>query len=237
MTTGIVVGATGGIGGACARALAGGADRIVLSGRRLQALTKVAHEVGPAAAPVAADVATARGRSAIAGAVAGPLAWVVLAHGLPLRKPLADLSAPEIEELFAANLVGPALLLNELLQLEWAEPKAIVVVGSISASRALPRRAVYGASKAGIEHLARSLAAELGPDGFRVNVVAPGVIGTPFLGEDTGALGEWVEARVPQRRIGAPEEVAEIVRYLVDGAPPFLTGARIAVDGGAEAMG
>ena len=234
MSTGIVVGATGGIGGACARALAGCADRMVLTGRRAEPLERVAREVNGVA--VVADVAEPGGRRAIASASGGPLAWVVLAHGLPLRMPLAELDGPAIEELFAANLVGPALLLNELLQLEWAEPRAIVVVGSISASRALPRRAVYGASKAGLEHLARSLAAELGPAGFRVNVVAPGVIGTPFLGDDTSNLDAWVQTRVPQQRLGSPEEVAAVVRYLIEGAPPYLTGARIAVDGGAESV-
>jgi gluconate 5-dehydrogenase len=235
MTTGIVVGATGGIGSACASALATGAERVVLCGRRGNALAELAANLG--AVPVVADVATAAGRQAITAAVEGPLAWIVLAHGLPLRKPLAELEGAEIEELFAANLVGPALLLNDLLRLEWTEPKAIVVVGSISASRALPRRAVYGASKAGIEHLTRSLAAELGPAGYRVNIVAPGVIETPFLGEDTSPLAEWVRSRVPAGRLGSPEEVADVVRYLIADAPSFLTGARIAVDGGAEAVG
>jgi NAD(P)-dependent dehydrogenase (short-subunit alcohol dehydrogenase family) len=235
VTTGIVVGATGGIGGACARALADCADRVLLCGRRAESLDDLAGELQ--AVPVVADVATATGRRAVVDAVEGRLVWTVLAHGLPLRRPLTELAGPEIEELFAANLVGPTLLLNDLLGLEWSDPKAIVVVGSISASRALPRRAVYGASKAGIEHLARSLAAELGPAGYRVNIVAPGVIGTPFLGDDTAPLAEWVGSRVPAGRIGSPEEVANVVRYLIADAPAFLTGARIAVDGGAEALG
>jgi NAD(P)-dependent dehydrogenase (short-subunit alcohol dehydrogenase family) len=237
VSTGIVVGATGGIGGACARALAGHAGRVLLCGRRREALEELALGIGAGAAPVTADVGTADGRRAVAKAIQGPLAWVVLAHGLPLRKPLAELDGAEIEEVFAANLVGPALLLNDLLRLEWVDPKAIVAIGSISASRALPRRAVYGASKAGVEHLARSLAAELGPAGFRVNIVAPGVIRTPFLGDDTAPLAEWIGSRVPVGRIGTPEEVAQVVRYLVAEAPAYLTGARIAVDGGAEAVG
>ncbi len=234
--TGIVVGATGGIGGACARALADRAARVLLCGRRRELLTELAAELGPAAAPVVADIATAEGRKTVATAVEEPLRWVVLAHGLALRKPLVELEGAEIEAVFAANLVGPALLLGELLRVEWAEPRAIVVVGSISASRALPNRAVYGATKAGIEHLARSLAAELGPAGFRVNIVAPGVVGTPFLGEDREALAHWVASRVPTGRIGRPDEVAEVVRYLVADAPAYLTGGRIAVDGGAEAI-
>src|SRR5262245_6947222 len=237
MSTGVVVGATGGIGTACAKALVSCARRVVICGRRREVLDEVANELGPAAVPVTADVAETEGRQAVAAAVEEPLGWVVLAHGLPLRKPLTELEGGEIEALYAANLVGPTLLLRDLLQLEWAEPRAIVVVGSISASRALPRRAVYGASKAGIEHLARSLAAELGQAGFRVNVVAPGVIATPFLGDDKERLEQWVATRVPTGRIGAPEDVAEVVRYLVAEAPAYVTGARIAVDGGSEALG
>jgi 3-oxoacyl-[acyl-carrier protein] reductase len=118
----------------------------------------------------------------------------------------------------------------------WQPPASVVVIGSISATRSLPERSVYGDSKAGIEHLARALAAEVASSGIRVNVVAPGVIETPFLGEATAALARWVEARVPLGRTGTPEEVAELVRYLILDAPPYLTGARISIDGGAETV-
>jgi NAD(P)-dependent dehydrogenase (short-subunit alcohol dehydrogenase family) len=234
VSAGVVVGATGGIGAACARALAGTVGELVLSGRREEPLSQLAAELDAVA--VAADVATPAGRAALAGAVSQPLAWVVLAHGIPLRGPLAELAEDDIAAAFATNLVGPALLLRRLLDLSWTPSAAIVVVGSISASRALPRRAVYGATKAGLEHLARSLAAELAPAGIRVNVVAPGVIETPFLGADTSTLAEWVRARVPAGRLGRADEVAALVRYAAIEAPSYLTGARIAVDGGAEAV-
>jgi 3alpha(or 20beta)-hydroxysteroid dehydrogenase len=236
MTTGIVIGATGGIGAACARALTGGAEAVILSGRRAPELEQLAHELGAHVVPVPADITTAGGRDAIVDAVETPISWVVLAHGVPLRKPLAEVEEREIETTFLTNLVAPALLLRRLLDLEWAPAAAIVVIGSISATRSLPRRAVYGASKAGLEHLARSLAAELGPRGIRVNVVSPGVIDTPFLGDDTSALADWVGARVPLGRAGRSDEVAEIVRYVALEAPGYLTGARFAVDGGAEAL-
>jgi NAD(P)-dependent dehydrogenase (short-subunit alcohol dehydrogenase family) len=236
MSTGIVVGASGGIGAACARALAGTADRIVLTGRRQAALEELAADVEGETVVVAADIATAAGREAIAAAAEGGIGWLVLASGIPLRRPLAELAEEEIEAAFATNLVGPTLLLRRLLSHSWQEPRAVTVIGSISASRSLPHRAVYGATKAGLEHLARSLAAELGPSGIRVNVVAPGVIETPFLGDDTGALDEWVSARVPAGRLGKPEEIASAVRYVTVDAPSYLTGARIVVDGGAEAV-
>jgi len=236
VSTGIVVGAGGGIGAACARALAGSVELIVLAGRRREPLEAVAADVEVRTAVVPADVATAAGRDAIVSAIEGGLGWVVLASGIPLRKPLADLDEGEISAAFAANLVGPALLLNRLLGLRWEPPAAVAVIGSITASRSLPQRAVYSATKAGLEHLARSLAAELAPSGIRVNIVSPGVIETPFLGDHAAALDDWVQASVPLARLGAPDEVANAVRYVILDAPAYLTGARIAVDGGAEAL-
>jgi NAD(P)-dependent dehydrogenase (short-subunit alcohol dehydrogenase family) len=235
MSTGIVIGASGGIGSAAALALAGSVDRLVLAGRRRETLDSLAARIGPSAVAAEGDIADDSGRTAVVDAVDGPLAWVVLASGMPLRRPMAELSAGEIEMAFAVNLVGPALLLRRLLDCEWTPPSAIAVVGSISASRSLPDRAVYGATKAGLEHLARSLAAELAPAGIRVNVVSPGVIDTPFLGEATEALDAWVGANVPQGRSGTADEVAELVRYALLEAPAYLTGARIVVDGGVEA--
>jgi len=165
-----------------------------------------------------------------------PIAWIVLAHGVPLRKPLAELGEQDITDAYTTNLIAPTLLLRRLLDRKWQPSASIVVIGSIPASRALPHRAVYGATKAGLEHLARSLAAELGSTGIKVNVVSPGVIDTPFLGDDASALDVWVQSRVPLGRVGGPDEVAKLVEFVALHAPPYLTGARIAVDGGAEAL-
>lgn len=236
MTAGIVVGATGGIGAACARALAGTVERMVLTGRSEEALRALADGIDSETRMVVADISAVAGREAIAAAAGEALGWLVLASGVPLRRPLAELEEEEIETAFATNLVGPTLLLRRLLSLQWEAPRAITMIGSISASRSLPRRAVYSATKAGLEHLARSLAAELGPSGLRVNIVAPGVIETPFLGDDTAALDDWVRARVPAGRLGTPDEIASAVRYLTVDAPSYLTGARLVVDGGAEAV-
>ena len=236
MSTGIVVGATGGIGAACARRLAGSVAAMVVSGRRRVALEEVVAEIGKGAVGVPADLTSDEGRRKIVDAVTKPISWIVIAHGSPLRKPLAEASEDEIEAAFATNLVGPTLLVRRLLELDWEQAGSIVIVGSISAARALPRRAVYGATKAGLEHLGRSLAAELAPRAIRVNVVSPGVIDTPFLGDDRSALDTWVEARVPQRRVGSADEVARMVEFVLLEAPAYLIGARLVVDGGTEAV-
>jgi NAD(P)-dependent dehydrogenase (short-subunit alcohol dehydrogenase family) len=236
MTVGLVVGATGGIGGACARALAGSVDRMAVTGRDEAKLRAVAADVGASAVPVVADIAAVAGRDAILAAVAGgTLRWVVIASGAPLRGELDELDPEAIVETFHANLIGPALLLRALAETDWSTPASVAIIGSISATRAIAKRSVYAASKAGLERLAMSLGAEWAPRGIRVTVVAPGIIATPFLGTDQSRLDTWVKERVPSRRSGTPAEVADVVRYVVLDAPDYLIGARIAVDGGMEA--
>ncbi len=237
-TVGLVVGAGGGIGAASAAALAGSVSRMVLADRDAGRLRQAAAAIGEDGHPVVADIAAAKDRAALIDAIAaagGELRWVVLASGLPLRGSLADLDEAAIAAAFQANLVGPALLLRALADVRWAPRAAVVVIGSISATRPLANRAAYGASKAGIERLAMSLGAEWAPRGIRVNVVAPGVTDTPFLGDDRSRLDGWVAERVPSRRTGAPAEVAAVVRYLALDAPDYVVGTRIAVDGGMEA--
>lgn len=233
---GVVVGASGGIGSACATALADSADRLVLVDRR--PAIETARIAG--AEECVADIVTPEGRAAVRAAVKGArgqLGWVVLASGEPLRQGFQTAPSSAVERCLLVNLVAPVLLVRELLEFTWEANGQVIVVGSISTSRALPNRAVYAAAKAGLEHFARSLAAELAGRELRCNIVAPGVIDTDFLGEDRTALDGWVQARVPMRRLGNTTEVAQVVRFLVRDAPPYLSGARIAVDGATEALG
>jgi meso-butanediol dehydrogenase / (S,S)-butanediol dehydrogenase / diacetyl reductase len=236
MTVGIVVGAGGGIGAACAHALDATVDLMVLAGRSNPGLLATASTLTGKAATVVADITSKAGRETIAGAVVDTeeIAWLILASGVPLRGPLAQLAPAEIQDTLMTNLVGPALLIRRLLDSRWLPNGSIIGVGSISATRSLPNRSVYSASKAGFEHLCRSLAREVAPRAIRVNVVSPGVIDTPFLGGDQPALRDWVSRHVPMGRVGTPDDVAAVVRYLVLEAPEYVTGARIAVDGGAE---
>jgi NAD(P)-dependent dehydrogenase (short-subunit alcohol dehydrogenase family) len=235
---GIVVGAGGGIGSACARALDGSADRLLLAGRTEASLRTTSTLLSGACDIVVADVTDPAGREAIARMVenaGGEIAWLVLGSGVPLRGTFKELPADHIAQTFLTNLVGPALLVRRLLDCQWQRDASIVAIGSISASRSLPNRAVYSGSKAGLEHFCRSLAPELAELGIRINVVSPGVVETHFLTGDRKALDSWVETHVPQKRIGPPEDVAAVVRYLIVEGPRFVTGSRVAVDGGAEA--
>ena len=108
----------------------------------------------------------------------------------------------------------------------------IVMISSMWGQRAASCESIYAATKAGIIGFARSLAAELGPSGIRVNVVSPGVIATDmnreYSDEDMSALAD----ETPLGRIGLPDEVAEAVYYLASDKASFINGQVLGVDGG-----
>lgn len=235
--TAVVTGASGAIGSACALALGTAVgERLVLVGRDRARLSETAERVGPGAVPVAVDLNEPGAAEAVADAVGpdGALHAVVLAAGQALRTSVADAAPDDVERVVRTNLVAPLLLLQRLLALRWERPAAIVAVGSLSATRPLAGRAIYGGSKAGLEQALRGLAVELAPHGIAVNVVAPGVVDTAMIAGVRDDVQAWAEARVPVGRIGRADEVATVVRFLCLAAPAYLTGARIPIDGGAE---
>lgn len=99
--------------------------------------------------------------------------------------------------------------------------------------------AAYGAAKAGIVNLGRSIAAEYGPFGIRANVIAPGPMDTPAVAavlEQRQGAREQIESQVPMRRLGTPEDIATTAAFLASDAASFVTGATIPVDGGVAGM-
>jgi 3-oxoacyl-[acyl-carrier protein] reductase len=108
----------------------------------------------------------------------------------------------------------------------------VVAVSSVAAETGIPGQVAYGASKAGVVGMARTLAAEWASHGIRCNVVMPGFIATPKVLAMPASLKDAVEATIPLRRFGAPEELAGVVSFLLSPAAAYLTGAVLRVDGG-----
>lgn len=233
----IVLGGSGGIGACCARRLAESHSLVLAVSRRapddkLLGLENLRW--------VGADIATAEGRGLVGEELAAsgvPLAAVVVASGIAHRGPLSTQTEADWSGTLAVNLVGPALLLGALTdEAEWASPAGIVLVGSLSARRALPDRSLYGASKAALEHFGRCIAVELAPREIAVNTISVGVTDTPFLSGDRDRISAYASERIPVGRMATPDEVAEAVVFSLSGVGS-LVGATIELDGGAGVLG
>jgi NAD(P)-dependent dehydrogenase (short-subunit alcohol dehydrogenase family) len=154
----------------------------------------------------------------------------------PRPSNLADLSEAEYDRVMSINLKGVFLCLKyELLQMQKQGSGAIVNNSSIGGLIAGPGRAAYHATKHGVLGLTKSAAVEYAPQGIRVNAVCPGTIETPMVAE-MFALGDLDktanEQGAPIKRLGKPNEVAEVVLWLFSPAASFVIGQPISVDGG-----
>lgn len=153
---------------------------------------------------------------------------LVAAAGLPPQGPWDDLDL--WDRILRVDLTGPFVALLLAMPALRAARGSAVLVGSIAGTvEGSARSPAYGAAKAGLEGLARSVALVAAPDGVRVNVVAPGPIDTPF---DTPHFPPDARPDVPLGRMGTPREVAGVIGFLLSDAAAYVTGAVWRVDGG-----
>lgn len=232
----LVTGGTRGIGAAIAQRLLDAGAKVVVAARTRSDAT-------PAAATfVSGDVTTNEGVEAIATkalAALGGLDILVNNAGGGRAFLEGSWTIPDKawHDSFALNLFAAIRLTNAALPaLRASKAAAVVTISSAAATIPFAPSAHYGAAKAALEYYSRTLAMELAPSGIRVNVVSPGVISTPGSEEFSKTTpgfspDDWLR-NIPLGRIGATEDIAEVVALLASDRGKFLTGANYRVDGG-----
>jgi NAD(P)-dependent dehydrogenase (short-subunit alcohol dehydrogenase family) len=240
----LVTGGSRGIGLMIARGLVEAGARVYVSSRKAEVCDQVAAELSQAGECLALPADLSGGEAAcrrLAEQVAErePRLHVLVNNaGATWGAPLADYPAAAWDKVLDLNLKGPFFLTRALLGLLEAaaapgDPARVVNVGSIDGLRvpAMPTYA-YSASKAGLHHLTRVLAKELGPRGITVNAIAPGPFESKMMAETLRRFGDQIAAAAPLGRIGRPDDMAGAALYLASRAGAYVTGAVLPVDGG-----
>lgn len=235
----IITGASRGIGAAAARVVAAQGASVVLAARDEQALERLVADIarlGGEATAVATDVAD---EVAVDRLVAATLDRYGSLHGAfnnagsgHRPTPLAAIDPATFEQTLDVNLRGVFLCLRAELP-ELAPGGAIVNMSSTAGLSGAPGMGAYSAAKHGVIGLTQTAALDYGPKGIRVNAIAPGPILTEGgIGAASADIQQRAAELLPLKRLGTPDEVAQVAAWLLSDAASFVNGATIAIDGG-----
>ena len=224
MRTALVIGGTSGIGRAIAGALAAQGNRVVAAGR------PPFEESQPGVSAIEVDV---RDASSIQRVVEPLDSIDVLVYAAGVIRRREELDPGVFEEVVDVNLSGAARVCAASRP-RLARGSSVVLIGSLFSTVGAGHAPAYAASKGGLVQLAKSLALAWGPDGIRVNALAPGWIDTAFTRSLTAdpARNAAIVARTPLGRWGTPEDVVGPALFLASDAAAFVTGVLLPVDGG-----
>lgn len=233
----VITGASTGIGRAKAEKIVALGGTVTLVARSAGKLEALAGELGEQARFVSADMGS---QSEILAALdfaveaQGPIDGLFLNAGTGGEfAPLEATQDNTLEMVLAVNLLGPFHAIRHVLPAMKERGRgAILITGSLASERGMAMNAPYVMSKHGVLGLARAAALEAAPCGVRVNCVVPGFIDTPMMGGIPEEARTQLSGRVPQGRMGQPEELAEVAAFLLSDAASHVTGQSWAVDGG-----
>jgi 3alpha(or 20beta)-hydroxysteroid dehydrogenase len=230
----IVTGGSTGLGAAAAARMARDGARVVITGRRDDEGEKAAAEIGGVF--LRHDVTSEDDWQAVVDATVdryGRVDGLVNNAGIDSWSLIENETLEQFERVLKVNLTGVFLGLRAVIApMKATDGGSIVNIGSAAGLTGHPLTSGYGASKWGVRGLTKIAAVELGRHRIRVNSVDPGLVYTPMTMAHGARLGEGNFPLAPLGRIGAPEEIGEVVSFLISDAASYMTGAEIAVDGG-----
>jgi len=240
----VVTGASRGIGEASARALDAAGARVVLTGRTVSDLNRVAKDLANDPVVLESDLAPARAGTELAERVLGAVEGVdVLVNnaGIPMRRKPEELTEEDFDLVFSIN-VRSLLMLTLGLGPSMIERGggSVINISSIASLRGPLGRVAYAGTKGAVDAITRALAADWGADGIRVNAICPGLIATAIWEPDRRnipGLIERLEDGIAIKRWGFGDDVADVVLFFASEASRYVTGEVVAVDGGMARVG
>jgi NAD(P)-dependent dehydrogenase (short-subunit alcohol dehydrogenase family) len=233
----LITGGTTGIGLETARQFMKEGARVAITGTNPATLDAARAELGSGALVVASDASDLAAQKTLAktvGEAFGQLDILCVNAGIVDMRPLEAWDEAGFDRSFGINFKGPFFLMQALLPL-FANPASIVLTTSINSHIGMPNSSIYGASKAALLSLARTLSGELIGRGIRVNAVSPGPIATPLydkLGMITDDQKAGLQSQVPARRFGTPSEVAQTIVFFASDEAAYTVGSELVIDGG-----
>ncbi|OWU82923.1 3-oxoacyl-ACP synthase [Oceanicola sp. 22II-s10i] len=232
----LVTGASGGIGGAIAKALHGAGATVALSGTRVEPLEALAAELGERAHVLPCNLGDAEaveGLPKAAAAAMGSVDVLVNNAGITRDQLFMRMSDEDWQSVLEVNLTSTMRLcrgvMRGMMKARWGR---IVNISSVVGATGNPGQANYAASKAGMVGMSKSIAYEVASRGITVNCVAPGFITTAMTDKLNDDQKSGILGQVPAGRMGDPEEIAAAVLYLASPEAGYVTGATLHVNGG-----
>ena len=232
----LVTGASGGIGGAIARALHGAGASVGLSGTRQAPLEALAESLGARAHVLPCDLSDAQAVEALpkqAAQAMGGLDILVNNAGITRDQIFMRMSDADWQQVLDVNLTAVMRLcrgvMRPMMKARWGR---IVNIGSVVGAVGNPGQANYTAAKAGMVGMTKSIAAEVASRGITANTVAPGFIATAMTDKLNEAQKEAINGQIPMARMGTPEEIAAAVLFLASPEAGYVTGTTLHVNGG-----
>jgi NAD(P)-dependent dehydrogenase (short-subunit alcohol dehydrogenase family) len=214
--------------------------RIAITGKNPATLETARKELGSDVLIIPSDASDTAAQKRVAEAVHqafGGLDILFVNAGTADLKPVEQWDEAAFDRSFAINVKGPYFLVQALLPI-FANPASIVLNASVNAHIGMPNTSVYGATKAALLSLSRTLSGELISRGIRVNAVSPGPISTPLYSKlglsesDLKSVAASIQSQVPAGRFGKPSEIAQAVVFLASDESAFTVGSELLIDGG-----